>query len=142
MNATPWSCFSLLQLGIKVVAYLDNDQLNKPNIGKAEVYTVEVDGNPMTKEQLTQIYPTVFADKVSLLEGEYHIRLDPQAEPVQNAPRRVAHTESLWRTLEDLVRKEVIAPVTQPTPWVSSMVAVPKQDGKMRICLDPQAHSV
>ena len=59
---------------------------------------------------------------------------------MQHTPRRVAvaHRESLRETLNDLVQKEVIAPVTQPTQWVSSMVAVPKQDVKMCICLDPR----
>ena len=31
-----------------------------------------------------------------------------------------------------------MAPVTEPTPWISSMVAVPKSDGRLRICLDPK----
>ena len=50
----------------------------------------------------------------------------------------MAYRENLQKTLEDLVRQEVLAPVTRPTEWVSSMVAVPKHDGKMRICLDPK----
>ena len=50
----------------------------------------------------------------------------------------MAHRENLQKTLEDLVKQEVLAPVTRPTEWVSSMVAVPKSDGRMRICLDPK----
>ena len=41
-------------LGMNIVAYL---QLNKPNTGKAEVYTVEDEGRPVTKEQLMQKKP-------------------------------------------------------------------------------------
>ena len=33
--------------------------------------------------------PSVFTDGVGLLEGEYRICLDPQAEPVQHVPQRV-----------------------------------------------------
>ena len=29
-------------------------------------------------------------------------------------------------------------PVTQPTPWINSIVVVPKKDGSLRICLDPK----
>ena len=50
----------------------------------------------------------------------------------------MAHREGLRETLDDLVKWEVLAPVMRPTPWVSSMVAVPKADGRMRICLDPK----
>ena len=57
---------------MNIVAYLDNDQLNKPNTGKAEVYTVEDEGTPVTKEQLVQKYPSVFSDEVGLLEGDSH----------------------------------------------------------------------
>ena len=85
-------------LGMEIVAYLDNDQLNKPSTKGAEVYAVgDNKGVPISKEQFIQKYPSVFADEVGLLEGEYRIRLDPQAEPVQHAPRRVpvAHREAL-----------------------------------------------
>ena len=103
---------------MKIVTYLDNDQLNKPRIKNAEVYTVGDETSfPITKEQLVRRYPSVFAEEVGLLEGEYHIRLDPQARPVQHAPRRVpvAYRENLQKTLEDLVRLEVLAPVTIST---------------------------
>ena len=32
----------------------------------------------------------------------------------------------------------IIAKVTEPTPWVSSMVVVRKKDDKVRICIDPR----
>ena len=40
---------------------------------------------------------------MGLLEGEYHIRLDPQAELVQHAPRRVpvALRDRRQETLDD-----------------------------------------
>ena len=40
--------------------------------------------------------------------------------------------------LEDLVKQEVIAPVISLTAWISSMVTVPKKNGKLPICLDPK----
>ena len=46
--------------------------------------------------------------------------------------------DALKGTLDDLAHQDIIAPVQQPTPWVSSMVVVPKKDGKLRICLDPR----
>ena len=39
---------------------------------------------------------------------------------------------------DTMVSKEIITPVTEPTPWVSSMVVTQKKNGKNCICLDPQ----
>ena len=127
-------------VGMNIVTYLDNDQLNKPNTGDLEVYAlIEKDG-PLMKEQLFKKYPQVFSDGVGCLDGEYHIRLNPQNTPVQHAPRRVpvALRDHLMGTLEQLCEEDILAQVTEPTSWVSSMVAVPKSNGKLRICLDPK----
>ena len=37
-----------------------------------------------------------------------------------------------------MAEKQIIAPVTEPTQWVSSMVVAQKKDGRVRIYLDPQ----
>ena len=37
-----------------------------------------------------------------------------------------------------MVKQDITAPVMTPTPWVSSLVVVPKKDGKIRLCLDPK----
>ena len=34
--------------------------------------------------------------------------------------------------------QDFIAPMTTPTEWISSIVVVPKKNGKLRICLDPK----
>ncbi len=40
--------------------------------------------------------------------------------------------------LEEMEQQGIIVSVTTPTAWVSSMVVVPKKNGKLRICLDPK----
>ena len=58
-------------LGMKIVAYLDNNQLNKPSTKDAKVYAVDdMESALMIKEQLIQRYSSVFADDVGLLEGD------------------------------------------------------------------------
>ena len=37
-----------------------------------------------------------------------------------------------------MVQQNIIAPVTTPTKWVSSLVVVPKKTRKLRLCLDPR----
>ena len=126
-------------LGMKIVSFLDNDHLHPPNTGGAPVYSVD-DITPVSTEHLIQKYPAVFDGGVGLLKGTYHIRLDTSVDPVQHAPRRVPVPlrECLKETLDTLVQEDILAQVEQPTPWISSMVIVPKKDGSLRICLDPK----
>ena len=116
-------------LGMKILSYLDNDQLSQPSTGESTVYKVD-NATPVATRQLIKSYPKVFSDGVGLLQGHYHIRLDSNAVPMQHAPRRVPVPlrARLKETLDDLVRQEILAPVEQPTPWISSMVVVPKKD--------------
>ena len=124
---------------MKIVSYLDNDQLNQPIPGESTVYTVE-NATPGATRQLIKSYPKVFSDGLGLLQGHYHIRLNSNAVPVQHAPRRVPVPlrARLKETLDDLVCQEILAPVEQPILWISSMVVVPKKDVTLRICLDPK----
>ena len=68
------------------------------------------------------------------------IQIDETVQPVQHAPRRIAFVlrPKLKEALDDLVAQDIIAPVTTPTEWISSIVAVPNKNGKLRICLHPK----
>ena len=126
---------------VNIIKCLDNDQLNRPQAPDSEVYTHDVPAtSPVAADQLLlKRFRRVFADGVGILAGEYHMVLDESVRPVQQPPRRVpfAIRERLRETLEDFEKREIIARVTTPTPWISSMVVVPKKNGKLRICLDP-----
>ena len=114
---------------MNIISYLDNDQLSKPQSGGAPVYAVE---EPRTNQEVPI--------SVGRLQGLYNIRLDDTVPPVQHPPRRVAVAlrELLQWTFTDLTKQSIISPVQEPTPWISSMVVVPKKDGSLRICLNPK----
>ena len=124
---------------MKIVSYLDNDALHKLDTGGTPVYSIG-ESNPLTTQQLIKQYPAVFGDGVGHLEGQYHIRLDESVIPVQHSPRRVPVPlrKALKSTLVDLKQQGIITPVERPTSWISSVVIVPKKNGNLRICLDPQ----
>ena len=77
---------------------------------------------------------------VSCLPGEYSIQLDKEVRPVVHPPRRVPvpKKEAMKAELDKMMTNQIIVPVTEPTDWVSSVLAVPKKDGSVRICLDPK----
>ena len=104
-------------LGMRIMSYLDNDKLNKPDTRGATIYSVGESG-PLSTQQLIQQNPTIFSDGVGLLEGQYHIRLGENITPVQHAPRRVPVPlqEEFQHTLADMTQQGIIAPVQRPTP--------------------------
>jgi len=124
---------------MKIVSYLDNDKINKPNTKNVVVFALEIE-RFTSERQIIEKYPEVFHEGVGKLEGEYHIRLNEDAKPVQHTPRRVpvALRDRLKETLDNLVQQNIITPITKPTPWINSMVVVPKKNGTLRICLDPK----
>ena len=90
-------------------------------------------------QQIKKEYSDVFTGD-GCLEGEYRIEIDERVEPVKLPKRRVpvAMMTPLKLELQDLQRREIIAPVEKSTDWISSLVTVQKQNGKLRICIDPQ----
>jgi len=65
---------------MKIVTYLDNDELNRPETEGAPIYSVDVP-RPLSPQQLIEQSPTVFGEGVGRLEGQYHIRLDESVSP-------------------------------------------------------------
>ena len=114
-----------------VVEIKDSDPIRRPDTSGGHMFSVEdvmSSSRPLTKEQVIEMFPDVKDEGLGLLEGEYHIRLNDSAKPVQHAPRRG----------QVALRSKIIEPVSKPTPWISSMLAVLKKNGKIRICLDPK----
>ena len=122
-------------VGMKLVQILDCD-----NIHLINTQTLMPRNPPeVLSDHILCQYCDVF-NGLGELPGEYTIRVKPDAVPVVNPPRRlpVSLRNVVKIELDVMVDKEIIAPVTEPTPWVSSMVIAQKKDGKVRICLDPK----
>ena len=98
----------------------------------------QLKGEEILEEGLLNDFQEVF-NGLGCFPGEYHIEVDKDVSPVVHAPRRIPITlkDKLKKTLDDLCAAEVIAPVSNPTDWVSSIVLVEKGE-KLRICLDPK----
>ena len=54
-------------IGMNIVKYMDNDEINKPFTGSANVYVVN-DVQAVTKDKLLQKFPDVFSDEVGMVE--------------------------------------------------------------------------
>lgn len=63
------------------------------------------------------------------LAGEYNIEVDLEKSPVMHAPRRIpiAIRDTVKEELKKMEENGIIATITEPTSWTSSMVVVPKK---------------
>ena len=88
---------------------------------------------------LKKAFPDSF-DTIGNMPGTYTIRTDPSVPPAQHARQKVLikYRDHIEKALDDMVLKGVIAPVTKPTTWVSSLTYPHKPDGSLHICLDPK----
>ena len=101
----------------------------------ARVHRTEAESN-----KFLTTYSDVFGEAIGYIPGEYDIKVDEDVRPVVHPPRSVPST------LRDKVKDElnrmeeigILKKVTEPTPWVSSMVVVKKKTkNAVRICIDP-----
>lgn len=84
-------------------------------------------------------YEDVFTG-LGRLEGEYKIKLKPNAKPVVCVPRRVPESvkPKLKAELERLESEGVIVKCSEPSEWVNHTVNVVRPNKPIRICLDPK----
>ena len=88
---------------------------------------------PTTREYILHEYADVF-------KGPYHIKLKDSYKPVQHPPRSVPlGMQSAYKAeLDRLVKEGIITEVHEHTEWIISIVPVMKEDGSLRLCLDPK----
>ena len=119
-------------LGCKACIELDQ-------VRRVSVDTV-AENDVLTEEKMRAQYSDVFTG-LGEYEKEYHIEVDSNVTPVIQRCRKVpyARYDKLKHTLVDLEKRGVIASVDRPTELVHNLVITEKRDGRMRVCLDPQA---
>ena len=78
--------------------------------------------------------------KNSLQLHPYHLKLKDSYIPVQHPPRSVPlEMQSAYKAdLDRLVKEGIITEVDEHIDWINSVVPVMKEDGSLRLCLDPK----
>lgn len=99
------------------------------------IHTINVIG----ANKIFEEYKDVFLG-LGLLKNVCDFKLKADAIPVVDPPRRIPYClhNELKMELDRLVESNVIAPISEPTEWVSSIVLVKKPNGRLRLCLDPR----
>ncbi len=85
-------------------------------------------------------YEEVFEESIGTFPGTHSLKVNPNVKPVVMPDRRIPLSvrPQLKDEIDDLVSRGIIAPVDEPTPWVSQVVVTMKKSGKLRVCIDPR----
>lgn len=75
-------------------------------------------------------FPELFKG-LGKMKNAYKITLDKNAQPFSIPIRKKVEDE-----LKEMEKQDIIRPVTEPTDWCAPIVAVPKANGRIRLCVD------
>ena len=83
-------------------------------------------------------HDAVFNGVGKLKEYQLKVHLNPDITPVAQPQRRLPFhvRKDVEKKLKELQDLDIIEDVEGPTPWVSPLVAVPKSNGDVRVCVD------
>ena len=126
---------------VYVIENLTEPLLGRPAIEKLKLLqrVNKIENRETYETEIKEKYPELFTGLGKIKNKEYKIRLHENVTPFSvSTPRRIPmpYYEKVKSELKRLEEMDIIKPVTKPTDWCAPMVVVPKQNGKVRICVD------
>jgi len=90
--------------------------------------------------ELKAKYPSVFQGIGKLKDYQLKLHIDPSVPTVVQKMRRVPFSvkDKVTAKVNELLEKEIIEKVKEPTVWVSADIVAPKPSGDIRLCVDMQ----
>ena len=129
IGSTTLQEMQLIRVLFENIASLATDEPEVPNQTRSN----------MAKQNIADEFKDVFSG-TGKFPGQLHIQTDASVPPVQLAPRAVpeALKDEVKTELDRLTEENIITPVSEPTDWISAMLAVRKANNSIRICIDPK----
>jgi len=130
-------------LGLKLSQGMGLVKIMMPDVNTPVNHVAATPEQGVTENTLGDPVPSPFTEVfhgIGCLPGEYSIQLDNDVQPAGHPPCRVPvpKKEAMKIELDKMVADEIITLAIEPMDWVSSVLAVPKKDGSVRICLEPK----
>ena len=104
-----------------------------------DLLRLEPQVNVVSTPDIVDKYKACFEGVGKLTDYQVKVHVNKEVNPVAQHPRRVPFSlrEKVERKLHELEQMDIIEKVKGPTPWVSPIVVVPKENsGKIRLCID------
>lgn len=89
-------------------------------------------------ETVCNKYPKVFKGLGKVKNVQVRLEVDSSVPPVASSYRRQPYhlRKKITEKIREMEKQDLIEEVTGPTPWIVPLVAVPKSNGDIRLCLD------
>ena len=93
---------------------------------------------PESTKQVIHKHSAVFKGMGKVKNFKQRLHINSEVTPIQQPTRRIPfHTrQKISAELDHLLKLDIIERVDGPTSWISQIVAVPKKNGKIRLCID------
>ena len=103
-----------------------------------QVTSVHKDDDNGELNSLLKEYSNIFDGLGKVNDFEHKITIDSEVKPKSQHLRRipVSQIEAVNNELDRMLEQDIIEEVTEPSPWVSNLVIVPKKSGQLRVCCD------
>ena len=87
---------------------------------------------------LLKEYNDLFHGLGQITNYSHKIKIDPNVKPVSQWLRRIplSQIEQVNDEIDKMLKDDVIEEAPEPSPWVSTLVMVPKASGALRVCCD------
>ena len=123
-------------LGTEACLMFDLMNINYDNI--CAVAAAATGNKPLTMAEIKRDYADVF-EGYGKLEGKVSLKVDESVQPVRMPLRKLPLPirERVAKEIQHLEASGIIARVTEPTPWISSLLVTTKATGDLRVCIDP-----
>ena len=123
------------------------------NSNKCSILKRQLQGSPLTKQDILDIYSDVFIGIEKFPGLPYKFQLKPNAKPARHASRKVSiHLQDAFhKEIRNLEQLGILEETKDVTEWVNSFVIMEKKiptdsnssqghsmNKKLRICLDPR----
>ena len=94
---------------------------------------------PLTMQKVLDNYGNVF-EGYGKLEGTLHLETDPTVPPVRMPLRKLPYAlrDRVKAELDAMEANGIIAPMNEPSEWISALLVATKKSGNLRICIDPK----
>ena len=125
-------------IGIEACLMFDLMNINYDNICAVDAAAAAAVATPLTMADVKRDYADVF-EGYGRLEGKVSLEVDPSVQPVRMPLRKlpIPIRDRVAKELQHLEASGIIARVTEPTPWISSLLVTAKASGDLRVCIDP-----
>lgn len=125
-------------IGIEACLMFDLMNINYDNICAVDIAAAAAAAKPLTMAEVKQDYADVF-EGYGRIEGKVSLKADTSVQPVRMPLRKlpIPIRDCVAKEMQHLEASDIIVRVSEPKPWISSLLVTARATLDLRVCIDP-----